>query len=124
MKVMALPHGGQKNIHGPVVCVPSDLKKVTSLPMKPGEDFVLRVKLKRKLNYKGYSEYQFVDPKHICEALKFLKLNNKWYEERGATVHGYTNRVFPYVSNENSYLVVSYYDDYDYYDYEDTEYYQ
>ncbi|XP_062597054.1 uncharacterized protein LOC134258504 [Saccostrea cucullata] len=81
MKVMSLPHGGQKNIHGPVVCVPSDLKKVTSLPMKPGEDLLLKVKLKRKLNYKGYSEYQFVDPKHICEALKFLKLNNQWYED-------------------------------------------
>ncbi|XP_062621669.1 uncharacterized protein LOC134283235, partial [Saccostrea cucullata] len=81
MKVMSLPHGGQKNIHGPVVCVPSDLKKVTSLPMKPGDDLLLRVKLKRKLNYKGYSEYQFVDPKHICEALKFLKLNNQWYED-------------------------------------------
>ncbi|XP_062613488.1 uncharacterized protein LOC134275232 [Saccostrea cucullata] len=81
MKVMALPHGGQKNIHGPVVCVPSDLKKVTSLPLKSGEDFLLRVKLKRRLSYKGYSEYQFVDPKHIFEALKFLKLNNQWYED-------------------------------------------
>ncbi|XP_062579086.1 uncharacterized protein LOC134241009 [Saccostrea cucullata] len=81
MKVMALPHGGQKNIHGPVVCVPSDLKKVTSLPMKQGEDLLLRVKLKRKLNYKGHSEYQFVDPRHIFEALKYLKLNNQWYED-------------------------------------------
>ncbi|XP_062611086.1 uncharacterized protein LOC134272924 [Saccostrea cucullata] len=81
MKVINLPHGGQKNIHGPVVCVPADLKKVTSLPMRPGEDHLLRVKLKRKLNYKGYSEYQFVDPKHICEALKYLKLNNQWYED-------------------------------------------
>ncbi|XP_062614203.1 uncharacterized protein LOC134275940 [Saccostrea cucullata] len=81
MKVMALPHGGQKNIHGPVVCVPSDLKKVTSLPMKPGEDLLLRVKLKRKLNYKGYVEYQFVDPTHIFNALNFLKQNNQWYED-------------------------------------------
>ncbi|XP_062602075.1 uncharacterized protein LOC134263710 [Saccostrea cucullata] len=81
MKVMALPQGGQKNIHGPVVCVPSDLKKVTSLPMKPGEDLLLRVKLKRRLSYKGYSEYQFVDPKHIFEALKYLKVNNQWYED-------------------------------------------
>ncbi|XP_062615266.1 uncharacterized protein LOC134277003, partial [Saccostrea cucullata] len=81
MKVMALPHGGQKNIHGPVVCVPSDLKKVTSLPVKPGEDLLLRVKLKRKLNYKGYIEYQFVDPKHIFNALNFLKRNNQWYED-------------------------------------------
>lgn len=38
MKVMALPHGGQKNIHGQVVCVPSNLKKVTALPSKENED--------------------------------------------------------------------------------------
>eukprot|EP00105_Crassostrea_gigas_P011512 XP_011427210.1 PREDICTED: uncharacterized protein LOC105328139 [Crassostrea gigas] len=81
MKLMALPHGGQQNIHGPVVCVPSDLKKVTSLPMKPEEDLLLRVKLKRKLSYKGYIEYQFVNPKHIFEALKYLKQNNPWYED-------------------------------------------
>nr|XP_022308223.1 uncharacterized protein LOC111114232 [Crassostrea virginica] len=80
MKVMALPHGGQRNIHGPVVCVPSDLRKVTNLPMKQGEDLLLRVKLKRKLNYKGYFEYQFVNPKHIHEALHFLKRNNHWYD--------------------------------------------
>ncbi|XP_078330659.1 uncharacterized protein LOC111107339 [Crassostrea virginica] len=80
MKVMALPHGNQRNIHGPVVCVPSDLRKVTNLPMKSGEDLLLRVKLKRKLNYKGYHEYQFVNPKHIHEALAFLKENNHWYE--------------------------------------------
>lgn len=41
MKIMALPHCGQQNIHGPVICVPSDLKKVTSLPMNPGEDLLL-----------------------------------------------------------------------------------
>nr|XP_022307628.1 uncharacterized protein LOC111113627 [Crassostrea virginica] len=80
MKVMALPHGNQRNIHGPLVCVPSDLRKVNNLPMKKGEDLLLRVKLKRKLNYKGYHEYQFVNPKHIHEALAFLKQNNHWYE--------------------------------------------
>nr|XP_022310999.1 uncharacterized protein LOC111116305 [Crassostrea virginica] len=80
MKVMALPHGNQRNIHGPVVCVPSDLRKVNNLPMKKGEDLLLRVKLKRKLKYKGYHEYQFVNPKHIHEALAFLKQNNYWYE--------------------------------------------
>lgn len=45
MKVMALPKGGQKNIHGPVVCVPSDLKKATFLPLKEDENLLLRVKL-------------------------------------------------------------------------------
>ncbi|XP_078333990.1 uncharacterized protein LOC111105212 [Crassostrea virginica] len=87
MKVMALPHGGQKNIHGPVVCVPSDLKKVTKLPIKADENMLLRVKLKRKLNYKGYFEYQFVNPTHIRKALDFLKRNNQWYENNTIDNH-------------------------------------
>ncbi|XP_062580136.1 uncharacterized protein LOC134242119 [Saccostrea cucullata] len=80
MKVMALPQGGQRNIHGPVVCVPSDLKKATSLPLKHGDDLLLRVKLKRKLNYRGYFEYQFVNPNHVFTALNYLKKNNQWYK--------------------------------------------
>ncbi|XP_061175632.1 uncharacterized protein LOC133184560 [Saccostrea echinata] len=80
MKILGLPKGGQKGVHGPVVCVPSDLRKVTStLPRSEDENFLLKVKLKRKLNYKGYEEYQFVNTKHLEEALQFLKGNNTWY---------------------------------------------
>ncbi|XP_062588390.1 uncharacterized protein LOC134250047 [Saccostrea cucullata] len=81
MKVMALPHGGQKNVHGPVVCVPSDMKKTISLPRKEDENLLLRVKLKRKLNYKGYFEYQFVNTNHVMSALSYLKENNQWYKD-------------------------------------------
>ncbi|XP_052690977.1 uncharacterized protein LOC128168860 [Crassostrea angulata] len=81
MKVMALPQGGQRNVHGPVVCVPSNLKKTTSLPLNVDDNLLLRVKLKRKLSYKGYFEYQFVTPRHIKAALDFLKENNKWYQD-------------------------------------------
>ncbi|XP_062596168.1 uncharacterized protein LOC134257593 [Saccostrea cucullata] len=81
MKVMALPHGGQKNVHGPVICVPSDMRKTVSLPMKHDENLLLRVKLKRKLNYKGYFEYQFVNTGHIMSALSYLKEHNHWYED-------------------------------------------
>ncbi|XP_022312092.2 uncharacterized protein LOC111117320 [Crassostrea virginica] len=80
MKVMMLPKGGQQNVHGPVVCVPSNLKKTTSLPLNANENLLLRVKLKRRLSYKGYYEYQFVNPNHIKAALNYLKENNKWYE--------------------------------------------
>ncbi|XP_062606132.1 uncharacterized protein LOC134267940 [Saccostrea cucullata] len=81
MKVMALPHGGQKNVHGPVICVPSDMKKTANLPMKQEENLLLRVKLKRKLNYKGYFEYQFVNMSHVMTALSYLKENNLWYKD-------------------------------------------
>lgn len=81
MKVTSLPQGKQKNIHGPVVCVPIDLKKTTSLPRTTDESMVLRVKLKRKLSYKGYQEYQFVNPHHVVTALNFLIKNNAWYKD-------------------------------------------
>lgn len=81
MKVMSLPQGGQRNVHGPVVCVPSNMKKATSLPLDADENLLLRVKLKRKLSYKGYYEYQFVSPRHIQEALYYLKNNNHWYRD-------------------------------------------
>ncbi|XP_062593070.1 uncharacterized protein LOC134254555, partial [Saccostrea cucullata] len=81
MKVMALPQGGQRNVHGPVVCVPSNIKKATSLPRSYDDNLLLRVKLKRKLAYKGYFEYQFVNPNHIKMALDYLKKKNKWYQD-------------------------------------------
>lgn len=73
MKIMALPHGRQKNIHGPVFCVPSDIRKTVKLPLPENENLLLRVKLKRKLNYKGYFVYQFVNTSHVMSALSFLK---------------------------------------------------
>ncbi|XP_052696227.1 uncharacterized protein LOC128174822 [Crassostrea angulata] len=81
MKIMALPHGQQRNIHGPVVCVPSDMRKAANLPMHHDENLLLRVKLKRKLNYKGYFEYQFVSTKNVLSALSYLKENNHWYKD-------------------------------------------
>lgn len=42
---------------------------------------VIKVKLKRKLSYKGHYEYQFVNPLHVQEALKYLKEHNSWYSE-------------------------------------------
>ena len=40
---------------------------------------ILRVKLKRKLCYKGYYEYQFVNTNSVQAALEHLKTKNKWY---------------------------------------------
>ncbi|XP_063400159.1 uncharacterized protein LOC134684781 [Mytilus trossulus] len=82
MKIMALPKGGQKGVHGPIVCVPSDLKKVTTiLPRSEDESLLLKVKLKRKLNYKGYDKYQYVRPNHLEQALVYLKDKNVWYKD-------------------------------------------
>jgi RHS repeat-associated protein len=37
---------------------------------------------------------------------------SKFFEERGSAVHGYTNQSFPSLTTEDSYLTVTYYDDY------------
>lgn len=80
MKIASLPKGGQNAIYGPVVCVPSDIKAVEKLPRNEEDDMILKVKLKRKLLYKGHYEYQFVNSSHIKKALDYLKENNEWYE--------------------------------------------
>jgi hypothetical protein len=82
VKLMALPKGGQFGVHGPVVCVPSNVSEtVKSLPRPQNVDQIIRVKLKRKLAYKGYYQYQFVNKEHIETALQYLKHNNKWYHD-------------------------------------------
>ena len=79
MKVVSLPKGGQNAVHGPVVCVPSNMSKASSLPRGEDTDMILRVKLKRKLCYKGFYEYQFVNTNNVQTALEYLKTKNKWY---------------------------------------------
>ncbi len=37
--------------------------------------------------------------------------SDEWYEVRSSAVHGYSNQSFPKVSDENSYLTATYYDD-------------
>ncbi|XP_033832459.1 uncharacterized protein LOC117379863 [Periophthalmus magnuspinnatus] len=82
MKVLALPKGGQNGCHGPIFCVPSSVNHTCSvLPRSNLEGCLLRVKLKRKLSYKGHYEYHFVDTNHLKEALKYLKENNQYYQD-------------------------------------------
>ncbi len=82
MKVLPLPKGGQNGVHGPVVCVPSSIQKVaTLLPRCSDENKMLKVKLKRKLTYKGKYQYNFVNTERIRNAIHYLKTNNKLYED-------------------------------------------
>lgn len=55
MKLMGLPKGGQKAIHGSAVNVPAKLQSLVSLlPRLPATSEVVPLKLKRKLSYKGH----------------------------------------------------------------------
>ncbi|XP_062414175.1 uncharacterized protein LOC119206796 [Pungitius pungitius] len=82
MKMLALPKGGQNGVHGPVTCVPANIVETTNLlPRSEMDGSLLRVKLKRKLTYKGHYEYQFVDPLRIKKALMVLKKTNVYYKD-------------------------------------------
>ena len=55
MKIVPLPKGQQKGLHGPVVCVPSNISSVIqTLPRQLSDNTLIKVKLKRKLEYKGH----------------------------------------------------------------------
>ncbi|XP_062600308.1 uncharacterized protein LOC134261943 [Saccostrea cucullata] len=80
MKLLSLPKGGQKGVKGQVVNVPSNISSITtSLPRTINEAQMVKVKLKRKLSYKGHYQYEWVRPEKVKEAIEFLKRNNPWY---------------------------------------------
>ena len=82
MKMVALPCGKQRAIHGPAVNVPTDLTPVcTLLPRLPSQAQMVPMKLKRKLCYKGHYMYQYVRPEKVLAALKWLKSNNPLYRD-------------------------------------------
>lgn len=80
MKMVALPCGKQRAIHGPAVNVPTDLHHVcTLLPRLPSQAQVVPMKIKRKLCYKGHYMYEYVRPAKGLAALEWLKENNPLY---------------------------------------------
>ena len=77
MKMVALPSGKQRSIHGPAVNVPSKVDTICNvLPRLPSQTELVPLKLKRKLSYRGHYMYDYVTPQKPVIALKFLKANN------------------------------------------------
>ncbi|XP_019628628.1 PREDICTED: uncharacterized protein LOC109473188 [Branchiostoma belcheri] len=82
MKLVGLPKGQQRAIHGPAINVPAKLENVCSLlPRLPGNAQVLPMKLKRRLIYTGHYMYDFIRPRQVTEALFWLKRNNRLYKD-------------------------------------------
>ena len=80
MKMVALPSGKQRCIHGPAVNVPSNLDSIcTMLPRLPTESELIALKLKRKLAYRGHYMYDYISPEKVMAALMWLKSNNPLY---------------------------------------------
>lgn len=81
-KIIPLPKGGQRAIHGNVVCVPSEVQEtVTALPRLRSDSQVLRVKLKRRLSYKGHQVFQTVTWSKLVRALLKLKQIHPQYTD-------------------------------------------
>ena len=82
MKMVALPSGKQRSIHGPAVNVPSKLDSLcTMLPRLPSQSELIALKLKRKLKYKGHYMYDYVSPEKLATALTWLKANKTLYAD-------------------------------------------
>ena len=82
MKMVALPCGKQKAIHGPAVNVPTDLHPVCDLlPRLPSQAQIVPMKIKRRLCYKGHYMYQYIQTAKILAALEWLKKNNPLYKD-------------------------------------------
>ena len=82
LKMVSLPVGKQKSIHGPAVNVPSKLDTLCNeLPRLPSQSELIPLKFKRKLSYKGHYLYDYVTPERLLNALRYLKANNHYYKD-------------------------------------------
>ena len=83
MKMVALPCGKQRAIHGPAVNVPTYLLTpvCTLLPRLPSQTQMVPMKLKRKLCYRGHYMYQYIRPSKVLTAQQWLKSNNPLYKD-------------------------------------------
>ena len=80
MKMVALPSGKQRSVHGPAVNVPSKVDTICDvLPRLPSQTEIVPLKLKRKVAYRGHYMYDYVTPQNLLDALNFLKSNNPLY---------------------------------------------
>jgi hypothetical protein len=81
MKIFPLPKSMMKGIHGPCVCIPSDVSQVTdTLPRSFDDTSLIKVKLKRKLEYKGHHMYHAINPANMTAALNHLKHSHPAFE--------------------------------------------
>ncbi|CAH2313003.1 Hypothetical predicted protein [Pelobates cultripes] len=80
-KIITLPKGRQAAIHGTVVCVPSEVKTTANtLPRSQSTSQLHRVKLKRRLTYKGHQLFHNVNMRNVVAGLSKLDDNDDGME--------------------------------------------
>ncbi|CAI5685860.1 unnamed protein product, partial [Oreochromis niloticus] len=81
-KIIPLPKGRQRLIRGNVVCVPSEVQQtVDCLPRLRNQSQIMRIKLKRRLCYKGHQLFQTVTWSKLIQALRKLKQIHPQYTD-------------------------------------------
>ena len=87
-KLMQAPRGRQLKIHGNVVNVPAEVSStVNMLPRLPTESGTIKVKLKRRLQYKSSALSLNIRPHKVIQAAKWLVSNSSLYRQEGISVN-------------------------------------
>ena len=87
-KLMQAPRGKQLKITGNVVNVPADVSStVNLLPRLANETGTIKVKLKRRLQYKSSALSLNVRPHNVIQAASWLVENSDLYKEEGIVVN-------------------------------------
>ena len=87
-KVMQAPRGKQLKITGNVVNVPADVSStVNLLPRLGNETATIKVKLKKRLQYKSSALSLNVRPHKVIQAASWLMENSDLYKEEGIIVN-------------------------------------
>ena len=87
MQLRELPRGRQLKICGAVVNVPADVNSsVSSLPRVFDDSFTVAVKLKIRLAYKYYYQFEVVRPKKVLDAARYLVNKSELFKNEGIQV--------------------------------------
>lgn len=80
-KIVIMPKGQQRKIKGAICNIPVSCEETCKvLPRPPNSSGIIVLKLKRKLQFRGYVYFQAVRPQVILQALHWLQNNNPLYE--------------------------------------------
>jgi len=75
-KIIVMPKGQQRKIEGAICNIPVECDQTCNhLPRAPEISGIIRLKLKRKLQFRGHVYFQGVCPQFLKEALCWLKDN-------------------------------------------------
>ena len=80
-KIVVMPKGQQKKIKGAICNVPVSCEDTCHvLPRPPDSSGIIKLKLKRKLQFRGHVYFQAVRPEVVLHALQWLQRNNELYQ--------------------------------------------